>query len=111
MFCFSWFVAFILVVLMSCLIVVVVVYSFSELFVNTSELSNFIYQTSVNVRAFTCPSSCIFIYKDWGSVFKMHELIYNCLLFLLYCLFFCIWWCVRENPGTNRAMQTVCFKT
>lgn len=75
MFCFSWFVAFILVVLMSCLIVVVVVYSFSELFVNTSELSNFIYRTSVNVRAFTCPSSCIFIYKDWGSVFKMHELI------------------------------------
>lgn len=80
MFGFSWFVAFILVVLMSCLVVVVVVvYSFSELFVNTSELSNFIYQTSVNVRAcalyFTCPSSCIFIYKDWGSVFKMHELI------------------------------------
>lgn len=51
MFCFSWFVAFILVVLMSCLIVVVVVYSFSELFVNTSELSNFIYQTSVNSHA------------------------------------------------------------
>lgn len=55
MFCFSWIVAFILVVLMSCLVVVVVVYSFSELFVNTSELSNFIYQTSISQCSCMCP--------------------------------------------------------